>query len=166
MKVTGLLLLVTVFCISTSCRKDKAVHLPEPNGNLLIMEVDESFNLIGGNELKVQSLKVSSELLEIEVITSNNRWNILSIGSHDTIFDISNGKLTKPKTLQIFNLQKCDDRLYNSISASDITSLFSLEIDTDNILLQIGNITRIDSFIFIERKSFKNYVSEINFLQI
>ena len=68
-----------------------AINLPELRGNLLILEVSDSFSIISGQELNIQNLKINNRLLEIEPSICGSHWNMITSNSniYDPIDDLS-----------------------------------------------------------------------------
>ena len=153
MKNLTQILLLIVLTVFTACRKDAAYYLPEPEGNLLIIDLDGNYNIIGGTELVVPGLTVNSDELEFEYTNSESHWTLTPIATNDTIFHIENGNLKQPALSSLATLSERDDRLFNFLDVEDINPLYGFSVDKYAVLQKIGNVKLIHSYFSKEKHS-------------
>lgn len=153
MKNLTQILLLTALTVFTACRKDPAYNLPEPKGNLLIIDLDSDFNIMGGIELVVPQLSINSNQMELEILNTDYHWTMLATGTNDTIFHLDNGNLMQPEISSLSTLSEQDDRLFNFLEEDDINPLYGLSTDKHILLQKIGNIKLVHSYFSKEKHS-------------
>jgi hypothetical protein len=120
-----------ILFVFVGCRKDPSIPLPEPEGNLLVCQLNEQYEIVGEVELSVASIVFEEGFIAVDEVTTSNglafNWQLKS--NFERLIEIENNKLIYPSMPVPNRLLSTDDRLYSSYEKIAFSANFDLQVE-------------------------------------
>jgi hypothetical protein len=142
MKSITQIVLIASLVIFSSCRKDAPLVGLNPQGNVLVLQVDKEYNIEKSAELNINSSSKDGKLdlkSFYQDIGTSSHVTIYSESSSDKVMHFKDGVVQTPTLENNSRTQSRDGRLMNQISNADFVPFGSVLFSMKGLVENVGD---------------------------